>query len=98
VVNMKDSERKKRIEELNVIIKGYHDLIQPYLNERNELILDCEHQAVPSGFMGGKCGICQTDTDWYCPDAPDHICDYEQDDGEYDEDSCRYCGQPEERK
>lgn len=35
---------------------------------------------------------------WACPDSPTGHCDYTQEDGSYDEDSCRYCGQPDERK
>ena len=33
-----------------------------------------------------------------CPTSPNLECDYEQEDGSYNEDCCRYCGQPEERK
>lgn len=35
---------------------------------------------------------------WDCPHSPDNECDYEQEDGSFDEDNCRYCGQAEERK
>jgi hypothetical protein len=38
------------------------------------------------------------DKGWECPDSPTGYCEYEQEDGSYDEDQCRYCGQPEERK
>ena len=35
---------------------------------------------------------------WDCKDSPTGKCDYRQEDGTYDEDSCRYCGEPDERK
>ncbi len=35
---------------------------------------------------------------WDCPTSPTGECDYTQIDDTLDEDSCRYCGQPEERK
>lgn len=35
---------------------------------------------------------------WDCELSPTGYCDYEQEDGGYDEDCCRYCGQPDERK
>lgn len=44
------------------------------------------------------CNICGMDFDWYCPTSPTLTCDYEQEDGSYNEDCCRYCGCPEERK
>jgi hypothetical protein len=31
-------------------------------------------------------------------EAPDHRCDYRQDNGRMNEDRCRYCGEPLERK
>ena len=36
--------------------------------------------------------------EWECKDSPTGYCDYHQEDGSYDEDCCRYCGEPEERK
>lgn len=44
------------------------------------------------------CSVCGNSLGWYCPDSPTHLCDYRQEDESYDEDCCRYCGQPEERK
>jgi hypothetical protein len=38
------------------------------------------------------------DFGWECESSPTGFCDYEQEDGSYDEDYCRYCGNPEERK
>jgi len=35
---------------------------------------------------------------WDCPNSPTGYCDYEQEDGSFDEDSCKYCGNPDERK
>lgn len=38
------------------------------------------------------------DNGWDCDLSPTGYCNYEQEDGSYDEDCCRYCGEPEERK
>jgi hypothetical protein len=64
----------------------------------NSVINNCDHNIVEShGF--GECTKCGYQTrGWYCPASPDHECDYNQPDGSYDEDCCRYCGEPEERK
>lgn len=35
---------------------------------------------------------------WKCETSSTGYCDYEQEDGSYDEDNCRYCGEPDERK
>lgn len=47
---------------------------------------------------GARCEGCGISVGWYCPDAPNHICDYEQEDGTFDSDSCKHCGMPDERK
>ncbi len=36
--------------------------------------------------------------EWDCPHSPTGVCDYQQNDGSYNYDSCLYCGQPDERK
>ena len=38
------------------------------------------------------------DNGWECKNSPSGYCDYNQADGSYDEESCRYCHEPEERK
>jgi hypothetical protein len=55
--------------------------------------------------MAARCLVCGagfSELGWYCPDSPTHLCCYEQalPDGtvQVNEDSCIYCGQPEERK
>lgn len=40
-----------------------------------------------------SCLICGLDFGWWCPKSPDHICHYSKTD-----DSCDYCGMPNERK
>ena len=39
------------------------------------------------------CAICNHHGNWFCPDSPTKACEYST-----DEDSCDYCGQPDERK
>ena len=38
------------------------------------------------------------DSGWVCKNSPSGHCDYSQEDGSFDEDCCRYCGEPDERK
>jgi hypothetical protein len=66
---------------------------------------ECEHRIIQhkyspnSPFDGlAVCEICDKYFGWYCPDSPDHKCEYKQADGSYDYDYCIYCGEPEERK
>ncbi len=40
----------------------------------------------------------ESEIGWDCILSPTGKCNYEQEDGSYDEDSCRYCNNPEERK
>lgn len=50
-------------------------------------------------FWGSaNCAVCGEDLGWYCPESPNGYCEYKQEDGGYNEDRCRYCGEPEERK
>lgn len=44
------------------------------------------------------CAVCHVDLGWWCSESPSHRCDYRQEDGSLDEDSCRHCGEPYERK
>jgi DNA-directed RNA polymerase subunit RPC12/RpoP len=80
---MRIAQVRARIDELN--------------DELRQLKNGCTHTIVKK-YGSAVCDICGKEMGWYCPDSPDHICDYEQEDGEYDEDSCRYCGHPDERK
>ena len=59
----------------------------------------CNHDNIKAEEWGSAtCNICGEYFSWYCPTSPSLECDYKQDDGSYDEDNCRYCGMPEERK
>jgi hypothetical protein len=51
------------------------------------------HVYVPMGYMSVGCEICDKDFGWWCPDSPNHCCQYSK-----SEDSCDYCHQPLERK
>ena len=61
------------------------------------LINNCPHRIGKRG-ESAYCMICQKDMGWWCPSSPKNTCDYLQADNSVDEDHCRYCGQPEERK
>ena len=65
--------------------------------ELKNLLDNCPHDIVESG-SSAECDMCGEYFGLYCPDSPNHVCDYEQEDGSYDEDHCIYCGDPEERK
>lgn len=64
----------------------------------------CQHTLEPTMFDGEKlghkpCKKCnKLDRGWWCPNNPTTYCNYEQEDGTVNEDSCRYCGAPLERK
>lgn len=49
-------------------------------------------------YETSACWICGKEFGWYCPDSPDHICDYGGPDWELHSEYCIYCHQPEERK
>ena len=68
-------------------------------NKIENLECNCKHKDLKlTNYDTAICEICGKHFSWYCPTSPTLECDYEQDDGSYDEDSCRYCGGPEERK
>lgn len=67
-------------------------------NKINILINRCSHEDLTVGDDWATCNTCDKSFHWYCPTSPTKECDYEQDDGSYDEECCRYCGKPEERK
>lgn len=83
---------KKYIKKLENIIKSEREKIK--INQSK-----CSHADIEvSQYGSAKCNICDEEFHWYCPTSPTLECDYEQEDGSYDEDCCRYCGLPEERK
>lgn len=91
-------ERRKQIEEeINKIQHKENEL----RNELKKLKKECQHPKENlkiNNWGTAECLICGKNFHWYCPTSPTLECDYEQEDGDYDEDHCRYCGQPEERK
>ena len=83
-------ERKQRIDELRQQVVKIGDAL-------HKLKANCPHDVVKVG-ESASCSICRKDMGWWCPDSKDHQCDYTQADGSYNSDSCRWCGQPDERK
>lgn len=53
-----------------------------------------KHEAVKVYSFSAHCKWCGDNLGWWCDESPDHRCHY--DNG--DEDSCDFCGEPEERK
>lgn len=89
---MNDEQRKARLEKIKLLISGLEQ-------EQDSLIEGCTCSIVHKTPYGSAvCSICNENYGWWCPDSPTNACDYGQEDGEYDEDCCRYCGKPEERK
>jgi hypothetical protein len=85
-------ERKERIQALRAQV----DKLQA---EIAKLKVECFClTTIKKVHDSAKCDVCGKNHGWWCPKSPNHICDYEQPDGDYDEDSCRHCGKPEERK
>ena len=90
-------------------VVNYTQVMNLYKNAITEIQSKCKHQIHESRFhnkgrivrAGGimNCPKCDLRIEgWYCPESKSHQCDYEQEDGKYDEDHCRYCGHPSERK
>lgn len=95
--------------------------IRAIIELANQLKSECKHEIVTQygndpiyNDMGSvKCTICGKDLGWWCPDSPNHQCEYYGNhrggrmingnqwefNGKWtDEDDCIYCHQPEERK
>ena len=111
---MRDSERKRRLEEIRKTINELH-------SEEGELLRGCVHKIkkvhVTGNCFSAACSICNKDFDWWCSKSPDNLCHYFTDsdgtvtlnngkkvrppkhDIHYEtSDCCLYCGNPEERK
>lgn len=79
--------------------------------EAIKVIANCPHQISPFdkdireklkknrwACTSAYCTHCHKTFGWWCPVSVTGLCDYEQPDGRYDDDHCRYCGGPDERK
>lgn len=83
---------KKSIIEVEKNIKDANNKIEVIQSE-------CSHEDISVTDYGtADCNICGKSFNWYCPNSPTLECDYEQDDGGYNDEYCIYCGEPEERK
>ena len=90
-------------------VVNYQKLIDIYKGVIVTIQKVCKHEIHESRFYAGgrlhlaggimNCPKCDLRIEgWYCPDSKSHKCDYKQKDGTYNEDDCRYCGHPSERK
>jgi len=84
-------------ESLKKMLTRLRNLQADATSELYTLAARCTH-VYEKVYESAKCAICENEAGWWCPVSADHVCDYSQEDGSYDEDQCRYCGQPEERK
>lgn len=85
-------EHKKEIKNAEILIRELHSKIK-------NLQSICFHEAITQSPWGSaKCNICDKEFSWYCPESPTLECDYEYDNGDYNDDCCKYCAEPEERK
>ena len=66
--------------------------------QEKTVYLVCDHVEIIERNESAVCKACGDNLGWYCPDSPNHLCDYDQGDETYNPDHCRYCGQPDERK
>lgn len=87
---MDDQERRRMIDEIEEKMRAHSITIC-------DLKKACKH-VITKQYSSAYCEHCNQYFGWWCPDSPNHKCDYNQEDGSYDEDNCRYCGDPEERK
>lgn len=90
---------RKELEDVNnkaFLVREQANTIE---NQISEVQDKCKHKDLTkTTYDTATCNICGKYFSWYCPNSPTLECDYEQEDGNYDEDCCRYCGEPEERK
>ena len=78
------------IEGVNSAEKNYRAAVK-YLFELRDT---CNHNIVETKYGSGECTDCGHKIGgWYCPDSPNHECEYSE-----SNDWCDYCGQPDERK
>lgn len=78
-----------------------------------QLEKECKHEyVIETDYESAVCEICGKDLGWWCPESPNHVCEYYGNhrggrlennywnfEGKwYDEDDCIYCHQPYERK
>lgn len=96
---MKPEERKAQIEEAKSRIGVHERELREMKAALRVLVAGCTaHQIIENAVGGAVCWTCGTHYGWYCEESPEGVCDYDQEDGSYDEDNCRHCGMPEERK
>lgn len=57
-----------------------------------ELRQQCNSHVFVNVSDDAHCAVCGQNGGWYCPDSPDHVCHYDQNE------CCTFCGDPEERK
>lgn len=90
------------METINSLKESIKESNERIKNAKEKIIIiqsNCHHEDIEINTFGtAKCNICEKEFDWYCPTSPTLECDYEQEDGSYNDDCCRYCGEPEERK
>ena len=80
-------------------------------DEAARIVMNCPHEIQPAdSFIKMKllkdkwactsaiCPHCKRYFGWWCPESASGLCDYKKDDGTYDDDDCRYCHMPSERK
>jgi len=74
-----------------------------------KLARECQHPIVlGEKDSSAQCEVCGKWLGWWCPDSPNHVCEYYGkhpswynpygEEEFYNEDDCIYCHEPEERK
>lgn len=84
-------------EQRHFFIENYRKEIDEAKKILDKLLEECPHNLVKQ-YSAARCNICTKYFGHWCPKSKDHMCNYIQQDGEYDEDNCIHCGHPEERK
>jgi hypothetical protein len=85
-IAMTSRELKEAIEQLRAQISELNRKLWTLEEE-------CPHD-IQRHYNSMHCVICGEDFGWWCPNSPDHYCHYDKG----NDDSCDYCGQPDERK
>ena len=97
-MNQKAIREQQRI--LNAKIKQLDDERRTATIELEMLQSTCSHPNIVDKHGTGDCPDCGFRTKgWFCKTSPTKECDYyDEENDEYNEDCCIYCGAPDERK
>lgn len=93
---------KARIDAAQAEVTRTNRIFADAVQERTKLQNQCKDHvakalnAAEPDCSGAVCEVCMQHLGWFCPESPDHVCHYNDEDPS--DEACTFCGQPEERK